>query len=112
MSDTTKFENYRKWLVQHDFLESQEFDYLDSLDLSVIICANADNLLEFFGKEIDTIYLTFSEPWPKKQDEKRRIYIPVIRRGNTDPCDPLDPGGRSKGRTADRSRNDGVCGTV
>lgn len=38
-----------------------------------MICANADNLLDFFGKEINTIYLTFSEPWPKKQDEKRRF---------------------------------------
>ncbi len=27
---------------------------------------------EIFGREIDTIYLTFSEPWPKKGDEKRR----------------------------------------
>jgi len=38
-----------------------------------IICADASNIIEFFGKEIDTIYLTFSEPWPKKQDEKRRF---------------------------------------
>lgn len=41
-----KFENYRKWLAQHDFLGSQEFDYLDSLDLSVIICANVDKTCE------------------------------------------------------------------
>lgn len=26
-----------------------------------------------FGKEIDTIYLTFSDPWPKAHDEKRRF---------------------------------------
>lgn len=38
-----------------------------------IICADARNILNFFGKEIDTIYLTFSEPWPKKQDEKKRF---------------------------------------
>ena len=38
-----------------------------------LICANADDLLEFFGKEIDTIYLTFSEPWPKPIDEKKRF---------------------------------------
>ena len=35
-----------------------------------IICANAQDIINMFGKEIDTIYLTFSEPWPKKQDEK------------------------------------------
>ena len=38
-----------------------------------MICANATNIIDFFGKEIDTIYLTFSEPWPKKQDEKKRF---------------------------------------
>jgi tRNA (guanine-N7-)-methyltransferase len=38
-----------------------------------IICADASNIADFFGKEIDTIYLTFSEPWPKKQDEKKRF---------------------------------------
>ena len=38
-----------------------------------MICADASEITEFFGKEIDTIYLTFSEPWPKKQDEKKRF---------------------------------------
>lgn len=38
-----------------------------------MICANAQSIVNFFGKEIDTIYLTFSEPWPKKQDEKKRF---------------------------------------
>ncbi len=38
-----------------------------------LICANANDILEFFGKEIDTIYLTFSEPWPKPIDEKKRF---------------------------------------
>lgn len=38
-----------------------------------MICANATDIINFFGKEIDTIYLTFSEPWPKKGDEKKRF---------------------------------------
>lgn len=38
-----------------------------------MICADANEIVDFFGKEIDTIYLTFSEPWPKKQDEKKRF---------------------------------------
>ena len=38
-----------------------------------MICADAKDIINFFGKEIDTIYLTFSEPWPKKGDEKRRF---------------------------------------
>ena len=38
-----------------------------------MICADAKDIANFFGKEIDTIYLTFSEPWPKKQDERKRF---------------------------------------
>lgn len=38
-----------------------------------IICMDASKIDEIFAKEIDTIYLTFSEPWPKKGDEKRRF---------------------------------------
>ena len=38
-----------------------------------MICADATEIINIFGKEIDTIYLTFSEPWPKKGDEKKRF---------------------------------------
>ena len=38
-----------------------------------MICADAKEIINIFGKEIDTIYLTFSEPWPKKGDEKKRF---------------------------------------
>lgn len=38
-----------------------------------LICDDARNIDKIFGKEIDTIYLTFSEPWPKKRDEKNRF---------------------------------------
>ena len=38
-----------------------------------MICADANEIINIFGKEIDTIYLTFSEPWPKKGDEKKRF---------------------------------------
>ena len=38
-----------------------------------MICDDAGEIINFFGKEIDTIYLTFSEPWPKKQDAKKRF---------------------------------------
>ena len=43
------------------------------IDNLKMICADATRLLDFFGKEIDTIYLTFSEPWPKRGDEKKRF---------------------------------------
>lgn len=43
---------------------------LPNLKLINIDAMEIDNI---FGKEIDTIYLTFSEPWPKKIDEKKRF---------------------------------------
>lgn len=38
-----------------------------------LICTDARNIDKIFGKEITSIYLTFSEPWPKKKDEKNRF---------------------------------------
>lgn len=38
-----------------------------------MICADANEIPNMFGKEIDTIYLTFSEPWPKEKDAKKRF---------------------------------------
>lgn len=38
-----------------------------------LINADAKEIGNMFGKEIDTIYLTFCDPWPKKQDERRRF---------------------------------------
>ena len=38
-----------------------------------LINDDARNIDKIFGKEISTIYLTFCDPWPKKQDEKRRF---------------------------------------
>ena len=48
---------------------------LNNLKLNNIKLINDDarNIDKIFGKEIDTIYLTFSEPWPKKIDEKNRF---------------------------------------
>ena len=46
-----------------------------------IICIDAIELNEVFDKEISTIYLNFSDPWPKKRHAKRRltshVFLPV-----------------------------------
>ena len=34
---------------------------------------DATEIEDVFYKEIDTIYLNFSDPWPKKRHEKRRL---------------------------------------
>lgn len=38
-----------------------------------IINMDALSLQDVFDKEIDTIYLNFSDPWPKNRTEKRRL---------------------------------------
>ena len=46
-----------------------------------IICIDAIELDEVFDTEISTIYLHFSDPWPKKRHAKRRltshVFLPV-----------------------------------
>ena len=48
---------------------------LEELNVSnlKLINANAGCLNEIFNKEIDLIYLNFSDPWPKKRNAKRRL---------------------------------------
>lgn len=50
----------------------------DDLDNLRIIRLDAINIEEIFSKEIDTIYLNFSDPWPKKRHEKRRLSSSVF----------------------------------
>ena len=38
-----------------------------------IIRVDANKLDQIFDKEIDTIYLNFSDPWPKDRHSKRRL---------------------------------------
>ncbi len=51
------------------------------LDNVKIICIDAIELNEVFDKEIETIYLNFSDPWPKKRHAKRRltshVFLPI-----------------------------------
>lgn len=48
----------------------------ESLKNLRLINMDARMLDQVFGKEVTTIYLTFSEPWPKKRDEKNRFTHP------------------------------------
>lgn len=43
-----------------------------------IIRMDAKRLEEVFDKEIDTIYLNFSDPWPKDRHSKRRLTSPIF----------------------------------
>lgn len=48
----------------------EDLPFLDNMRL---INYDALKLDEIFDKEINTIYLNFSDPWPKKRHEKRRL---------------------------------------
>ena len=43
-----------------------------------LICFDAANIDQIFNKEIDKIYLNFSDPWPKKRHTKRRLSSPLF----------------------------------
>lgn len=51
---------------------AQKLECLE-LDNVRIICMDASKLDEVFGKEVDEIYLNFSDPWPKNRHFKRRL---------------------------------------
>lgn len=38
-----------------------------------LMCEDANNIDEIFQNEIDTLYLNFSDPWPKTRHHKRRL---------------------------------------
>ena len=43
-----------------------------------IIKTDAINVKDIFDHEIDTVYLNFSDPWPKKRQIKRRLTSPLF----------------------------------
>ncbi len=44
----------------------------------VLVRANAELVTDFFDREIDLIYLNFSDPWPKKRHAMRRLSSPLF----------------------------------
>lgn len=42
------------------------------------MCIDAKNLPSYFNHNIDTIYLNFSDPWPKTKHAKRRLTSPIF----------------------------------
>ena len=56
-----------------DSLKKEE--YIPNLKLILMDARNIENV---FGKEIDRIYLNFSDPWPKARHAKRRLTSKVF----------------------------------
>ncbi len=66
-------EKYESVLVRA--IEKVENEKLENI---AFICFDALALDKVFDHEIDTIYLNFSDPWPKNRHEKRRLTSPLF----------------------------------
>ena len=66
-----------------NFIGIEKFDGVVARAINIpdnlrIIKIDAINIKDIFDKEIDTIYLNFSDPWPKKRQIKRRLTSPIF----------------------------------
>lgn len=70
-------------LEKYESVACRAIEKLNQLELDnvKIMCIDALGLEDVFDKEIDTIYLNFSDPWPKKRHAKRRltsdVFLPI-----------------------------------
>ena len=62
-------------IEKYDSVIVRAVQKLSELDLPnlKLIRIDAENIEEVFSKEIDRIYLNFSDPWPKTRHERRRL---------------------------------------
>lgn len=54
----------------------QKLDEMEHLDNLKLIRMDAANIDKVFYHEVDTVYLNFSDPWPKKRHARRRLTSP------------------------------------
>lgn len=62
-------------IEKYDSVMVRAIEKLDEIELQnlKLIKMDAEYIDKVFDKEIDTIYLNFSDPWPKDRHEKRRL---------------------------------------
>ncbi len=67
-------------IEKYESVMVRAIEKLNNLNLNnlKLIRIDAINLDKVFNKEIDTIYLNFSDPWPKNRHEKRRLTSSVF----------------------------------
>ena len=46
---------------------------LEDLPNVRVICVDAKEISKYFSREVEEVYLNFSDPWPKKRHHKRRL---------------------------------------
>lgn len=73
-------------IEKYSSIVCRAIEKLEKLELSNvrIICIDALALEDVFDAEIETIYLNFSDPWPKKRHAKRRLtsdrFLPIYEK--------------------------------
>src|SRR5574344_760485 len=62
-------------IEKYDSVMLRAIESLDDIELFnlKLIRYDATNIIDIFFKEIDLIYLNFSDPWPKNRHEHRRL---------------------------------------
>lgn len=64
-------------IEKYDSVLVKAVKQLDALEENLsnlkLLLFDAENISEVFDKEIELIYLNFSDPWPKSKHEKRRL---------------------------------------
>ena len=67
-------------IEKYDSVIARAIQKSNDLEVSNLILVRLDALQinEIFDKEIDKIYLNFSDPWPKERHAKRRLTSPVF----------------------------------
>ena len=60
-------------IEKYDNVVARAVKKMEKLDNLFIIRGDARDIDTFFDKEIDKIYLNFSDPWPKKGQANRRL---------------------------------------
>lgn len=73
-------------IEKYSSIVCRAIEKLEKLELSNVrvICIDALALEDIFNAEIETIYLNFSDPWPKKRHAKRRLtsdrFLPIYEK--------------------------------
>lgn len=65
-------------IERYDNVIARAIKKLDKLDNLILVRMDARDIDKVFRKEIDLIYLNFSDPWPKKRSINKRLTSPIF----------------------------------
>lgn len=67
-------------IEKFDSVLVRALDKLEDIDIPNLILLKIDalNICDYFNKNVHTIYLNFSDPWPKNRHENRRLTSPIF----------------------------------